>query len=130
MHTEVGQPVKWVKTIPAEEFDPELDLKLIEGAKNVVVEEIIAINNHETSSKRTSAEMNTEITAYEITFETDAPELKEEKPDKDDELWTKKVTISSNEKYEGEFEYTNVLSYTEIVESNPEDIKLFWSSVY
>ncbi|MFC1705068.1 PKD domain-containing protein, partial [Nanoarchaeota archaeon] len=63
---------------------------------------------------------------YVVEFETEAPEKTEGEPVETEEGWKKEVTISSDEEYEGEYEYKNVLSYTDIKESEMDTIRLYW----
>jgi len=133
---EIGKPVKWAKKVNIENYDDEdiaveISVDIPSTAKNIIVAEKEEQKILSSSLKNSDVIIQDELDGkeskeYIVEFETAAPIKQESEPIIEENTWKKEVTISSNPEYEGEYEYKDVLSYSEIKESKEEDIRLYW----
>jgi hypothetical protein len=128
----LGAPVKWEKEIKVQgqQGEVEITVTIPQSANNIVVKD--KENGYEIFSQKQGKDLlildyvSQEEKEYVIEFETESPESKEQIEKKDKE-WQKKIVIQSDEDKHGEYQYKDVLSYTDIVETEKEKIRLYWN---
>ncbi len=134
----VDEEVKWSKEVEVEnaaEKKIDIDLlvdipatargiRVIEGESGEIVANYLSGND---LVIRDSLDSN-ENKEYVIEFETAPPRKEEKQPLESGTEWKKEVVITSDSEYEGDYEYKNVLSYSDIKESEKENIRLYWDT--
>ncbi len=132
----IGQPVEWQKTVKIENtesspLDVEVQVAIPESADLIGVqekqtEEIVQSETDGADVIIADTLDEGEEKEYVVTFKTEPAKKIESKPIVTDDSWEKEIVISSNPEYDGEFQYTNVLSYATVKESSSENIQLYW----
>ncbi|MBD3155754.1 MAG: hypothetical protein GF368_03810, partial [Candidatus Aenigmarchaeota archaeon] len=143
---EINEPVKWKKVVSVKNEQVDTKEKIMQfelpvGSENIKVKRRVKIlanlewrrnvdsevimdpsDGNKIKVKFSEQFRSSQEKKYTINFETPAPEKIENPPEENDDKWKKEVKVVS----ETSVHYKDVLSYTEIKETEREQIHLYW----